>query len=63
MELNPYEKFIGKRVKIVQKDNFIKSGICNGYNESFIFLEFDNGTELSISFDTIKEIRILEAEK
>ena len=60
---NPFEKFVGKRVKIFQKDKYIKDGLCRGYNERFIFLEFNDGTPVAISFDKIDEIKFWEEEK
>ena len=63
MNTNPFEKYVGKIIKIFQKDGFIKSGSCTGYNEQFIFLQFNDGTELSINLGNINEIRILEESK
>lgn len=58
-ENNPYEKFVNQKVKIVQADGFIKSGLCTGYNEKFLFLEFDNFIHVAINFEEIREIKII----
>lgn len=54
------EKLIGKKIRIIQKDNFTKIGICRGYDERFLFLEFNDGSDVAVSLDNIIEIKILE---
>jgi hypothetical protein len=56
------EKCIGKNLRIVQKDGFIKSGLCRGYSEISLFLEFNDGSEVAIALDSILEKKIEEFE-
>jgi hypothetical protein len=57
---NNLDNFIGKKVKIVLKDSYLKFGIFRGYNPNFIFLEYDSSQNSSIAIDQIKEITILK---
>lgn len=57
---NFLEQFIGKRVRIIQKDNFTKVGYFKGYDESLIYLEFFDGTPQIIGRDNIKTLSELE---
>ena len=43
---NFLELFKNKRVKVVQKDNFIKDGVLLGYDDRFILLEFEDEKRL-----------------
>lgn len=63
MEWKNWEFFLGKKVKVVLKDTFLKYGILKGYNEKFIFLEYDDGVNSSIAIDQIKEIVVLGVER
>jgi len=63
VEDNFYEKFVGREIRIVQKDGFVKKAKCIGYNERFLFLEFDDGREQAISFDSIDQIKFSEVYK
>ena len=62
-DTNFLDNLKNKRIRIVQKDTFIKSGLCRGYDERFLFLEFNDGSDIAISLDNIIEIKVLEAEK
>jgi hypothetical protein len=55
-----FEQFVGKKILIQQKDGFIKNGLCRGYDEQFIFIEFEDGTPVSISKDFIEHLRVIE---
>jgi hypothetical protein len=48
-----------KKVKVVQKDGFVKSGVFSGYDEEFIFLIFSNGNKVAIRRDGIMEISVI----
>jgi hypothetical protein len=50
------DSLLKKRVKVVQKDGFIKNGILDGYDEEFIFLIFSNGNKVAIRRDGVMEI-------
>lgn len=54
-----FDQFLNKRVKILQRDNFIKDGILKGWDEDFIFLEFKD-SQVAISKDMIIEVKVLE---
>lgn len=60
MENSFFEQFVGRRILIQQKDRFIKTGVCRGYDEHFIFIEFDDGTPVSIAKDFIEHIKVNE---
>ena len=62
-DANFLDNLKNKRIRIVQKDAFIKSGLCRGYDERFLFLEFNDGSDIAISLDNITEIKVLEEEK
>lgn len=55
-----FEKFLGKKVRIVQKDRFVKSGRVVGTGDKFIVLEFIDGRNVDIACDFIAEIAEVE---
>ena len=57
---NFLEQFVGKRVRIIQKDDFPKVGYFKGYDQSLIYLEFFDGTLQVIGRDNIKTLIELE---
>jgi small nuclear ribonucleoprotein (snRNP)-like protein len=50
------DSLLNKKVRIVQKDGFVKSGILSGYDKEFIFLIFSNKDKVAIRRDGIMEI-------
>lgn|GEM_PF-3498425 len=55
-----FDKIVNKKVKILQKDGFIKNGIVKDVSDDFITLIFDNGSENLIRKDFIVSITIQE---
>lgn len=59
---NFLDLFKNKRVKVVQKDNFIKDGWLRDYDDKFILLEFDDKRgkgRVIISLDFVASIQEL----
>jgi len=54
-----WERFLGKKVKVVQKDGFIKHGILKEVSEGFIILEFNDGSLNMIKKEFIISIVIM----
>ena len=54
------ESLFEKEVVVTQKDGFIKSGVFVGYDEHFIFLEFNDRSKVAISRDSIISIKVQE---
>lgn len=54
-------KMLNKKVKVVQKDFYVKIGILRQLHDNFIVLEFFNGKEEIISFDRINAISEIDA--
>jgi len=55
-----FDDFINKRVRVRQKDNFVKDGIFLGHDKDFIFLMYDSGERVAIAKDVILEIKVKE---
>jgi len=54
------DNLLNKKVKVRQKDNFVKKGVLTGYDEMFIYLLFENGEKVAINKDAILEIKELK---
>jgi hypothetical protein len=52
-----FDVFLNKKVKVRQKDNFVKEGILVGHDDNFVFLEFSSGEKVAISKGIIVEIK------
>lgn len=48
-----WNKFLNKKVKIVQKDNFVKFGTVTKFEDGFLTLVYDNGETYDISVDFV----------
>jgi len=57
-----FDAFLNKKVRIRQKDNFIKEGILIGHDNNFIFLLFNTGEKVAIAKDAILEIKEIKGE-
>ena len=55
-----WEEFVGKKIKIVQKDGFIKHGILKDVSDNFLTLEFDNGDLNIIKKDFVLSIVVMK---
>ena len=51
---------VGKRIKVVQKDGFVKFGVFEDYDDKFLYLRFEDGEKVAIAWsyiDCIGEVR------
>ena len=54
-----FDSIKGKNVRIVQKDGHTKFGLCKDFDSNFVFLKFNDGSDVAVSIDNIVEIKIL----
>jgi hypothetical protein len=47
----------GKKILVFQKDNFMKFGILDDFDECFIYLKFNDGRTAAIAKSFIIEIK------
>lgn len=57
-----FKGLVGKRVKIVMNDGYLKVGRVEESCENFIVIVFDNNKRSLISLNSVKEIQILDSE-
>jgi small nuclear ribonucleoprotein (snRNP)-like protein len=57
-----FDVFLNKKVRVRQKDNFIKEGILVGHDNNFIFLLFNTGEKVAIAKDAVLEIKEIKGE-
>jgi ribosome maturation factor RimP len=60
MENNFFESLIGKKIRVVQEDDYVKYGTLKSCDNDFIVLIFSDGRESLISIDFIKSAEIVE---
>ena len=50
------EQFIGKNVKLILFDGYVKRGILRSTDNLFYYLEFSDGSVVGINKTTVKQI-------
>jgi len=58
--LDVWKNLLNKKIRIVQKDGFVKIGILINYDANFIILSFDNGDKNYINRDSILSFQEVE---
>ena len=58
--LDVWKNLLNKKIRVVQKDGFVKIGILIDYDANFITLSFDNGDKNYINRDSILSFQEVE---
>ena len=58
-----YEKFLNKKVEVVQKDGFAKHGILTGETDEFLEVVYYDGRTTMIRKDFINRVETEEVEE
>lgn len=58
-----WKDFVGKKIRILQKDGFKKDGILKGILDNFLVIEFSDGRQNLINEDFVASIKVSEVGK
>jgi hypothetical protein len=51
-----FEDLIGRHVKVVKKDDFVKRGLLLSTDNSFLKLQFDDGSTVYIALTDVSQV-------